>query len=114
VNSSRLFIAFFSLTHSILEIKNMKNITASLHVLSGVILVAGSLLIPVAGHAGNYGDYIPYRLINQSSDTANPGWRVCTYQSLLNQQRINLSIQYACWPSAFQNRVDGQFYDRTS
>lgn len=92
----------------------MKNITASLHVLSGVILVAGSLLIPVAGHAGNYGDYIPYRLINQSSDTANPGWRVCTYQSLLNQQRINLSIQYACWPSAFQNRVDGQFYDRTS
>lgn len=92
----------------------MKNTTDVFRVLSGVILATGTLLIPVAGHAGNYGDYIPYRLINQSGSATNPGWRVCTYQSLLNQQRINLSIQYACWPSAFQSRVDGQFYDRTS
>jgi len=85
-----------------------------LHVLSGVILFTGSLLIPVAGHAGNYGDYIPYSLINHCSDAENLGLRVCTYQSLLNQLNIDLSGHYARWDAAFQSRVDEKRYDHTS
>lgn len=91
----------------------MKKTTPSLRVLSGAMLFSIALILPVTGHA-NYGDYVPFRLMSQSSDASNPGWHICTYQSLLNQQRIDLSIQYACWPSAYQSRMDGQFYDRIS
>jgi hypothetical protein len=112
-NSSRRFIAFLLINTSPPEIKTMNKVTFSLRVLSGTLLITGTLLISVASHA-SYSDYIPYRLINQGPDASHPGWRVCTYESQLNRQRINLSLQYTCWPAAFQSRVDGQFYDRIS
>jgi len=92
----------------------MKNKTTSLRVLSGVTLVTRSLLIPVADHAGSYGDYITYSLINHCSNAVNQGLHACTYQSLLKQQSIDLSGQYARWDAAFQSRVEEQFYEHTS
>lgn len=91
----------------------MNNVISSLRVLSGTLLISGALIAPVTSFA-NYSDYISYRLVNQSRDASHPGWRVCTYESQLNRQRVNLSLQYTCWPAAFQNRQNGQFYDRTS
>lgn len=84
----------------------------NLKALSGLLLVAGALCLPVTSRAGSYTDYITYRLINSRKST-QLYQQICTYQSMQSQQQVELTIPYACWPIAFQSRMDGQFYKDT-
>ncbi|BBR22699.1 MULTISPECIES: hypothetical protein [Enterobacteriaceae] len=84
----------------------------NLKALSGLLLVAGALCLPVTSQAGSYTDYITYRFIS-SRKSAQLNQQVCTYQSIQSQQQVELTLPYVCWPMAFQSRMDGQFYKDT-
>ncbi|EBS6881424.1 hypothetical protein KQL11_004819 [Salmonella enterica] len=67
----------------------------NLKALSGLLLVAGALCIPVTSQAGSYTDYIAYRFISRRK-SAQLNQQVCTYQSIQSQQQVEFTLSYAC------------------
>lgn len=84
----------------------------NLRTLLGLLFVAGSLFLPLTSQA-NVSDFTLFTLVSQRNDATQQGQKICTYESILNHTRVELTIPYICWTQAFQNRRDGQFYRDT-
>lgn len=78
--------------------------------ISGMLLTTGLLCLPLSSQA-NYSDFTTFKLVSQRDNSAHQVQKICTYKDIINQTRVELILPYICWPMAFQNRTDGQFYE---
>ncbi|MEA9395727.1 hypothetical protein [Lelliottia amnigena] len=78
--------------------------------ISGILLTAGVLCLPLTSQA-NFSDFTTFKLVGQKDALTQGGQKICTYEDIINHTRVELTIPYICWPMAFQNRMDGQFYE---
>lgn len=82
----------------------------NLKFLSGLLLVTSSLFWPMTSQA-SFSDFTTFKLVSQIDSPAQQGQKICTYEDIVNHTRVELILPYICWPMAFQNRMDGQFYE---
>ena len=88
----------------------MQHLAFHLKRLSGMLLTTGLLCLPLSSQA-NYSDFITFKLVSQRDSPAQQVQKICTYEDIVNQTRVELILPYICWPMMFQNRTDGQFYE---
>lgn len=78
--------------------------------ISGILLTTGLLCLPLTSQA-NVSDFATFKLVSQRDALTQRGKKICTYLDIVNHTRVELTLPYICWPMAFQNRMDGQFYE---
>ncbi|MBS6740897.1 MAG: hypothetical protein KH310_22845 [Enterobacteriaceae bacterium] len=78
--------------------------------ISGILLTTGLMCLPLTSHA-SFSDFATFKLVSQRNAPVQQGQKIRTYIDIINHTRAELTLPYICWPMAFQNRTDGQFYE---